>query len=91
MEETSPAGRARRSLRAGQFPHGLAAVGRGFVHGSGPAVVDLGLVLLICAPVSAVVAAVIAWRRQGDLRMAGVGAVVVVVLGLSCALAALGV
>ena len=43
-----------------------------------------------CAPIAAVGAAVIAWRRQGDWKMAGVGATVIVVLGLSSALAVIG-
>lgn len=91
IEETSPAGRARRSLLSGSVPAGPVAVAHGLASGSGPAVVDLGLALVVCTPVAAVAAAVIAWRRQGDLKMAGVGAVVVAVLGLSCLLAAIGV
>jgi uncharacterized membrane protein len=91
VEETSTASRHRRSLGSGSFPHGLAAVAHGVASGSGPAVVDVGIALLVCTPIAAVIAAVIAWRRRGDVRMAAVGAAVVGVLGLSCALAVIGV
>jgi len=90
IEETSTTSH-RRSLGGGSFPHGVAAVAHGVASGSGPAVVDVGLALLVCSPIAAVFAAVIAWRRRGDVRMAAVGAAVVGVLGLSCALAIIGV
>ena len=90
IEETSPAGRTRRTLSSGTFPHGLAAVFHGLARGSGRALVEAGLGLLVCTPIAAVAAAVIAWRRQGDWKMAGVGAAVIAVLGLSCALAVIG-
>jgi len=91
IEETSSAGRARKTLAGATFPHGLTAVFHGLAQGSGRAIVDAGLVLLVCTPVMAVAAAAIAWRRQGDWKMAGVGAAVIAVLGLSCALAVFGV
>jgi uncharacterized membrane protein len=90
IEETSPAGRARTTLSSGTFPHGLAAVLHGLARGSGRALVEGGLGLLVCTPIAAVAAAVIAWRGEGDWKMAGVGAAVIGVLGLSCALAVIG-
>jgi uncharacterized membrane protein len=90
IEETSSAGRARTTLSSGTFPHSLAAVFHGLARGSGRALVEAGLALLVCTPIAAVAAAVIAWRHQGDWKMAGVGAAVIAVLGLSCALAVIG-
>jgi uncharacterized membrane protein len=90
IEETSTVGRARTTLSGGTFPRGAAQVLHGLARGSGRAVVEAGLVLLVCTPIAAVAAAVIAWRRQGDWKMAGVGAAVIAVLGLSCALAVIG-
>jgi uncharacterized membrane protein len=91
IEEASPAGRARRTLSGGTFPRGAASVVHGLAMGSGRAVVEVGLGLLVCTPIAAVAAAVTAWRREGDWGMAGVGAAVIAVLGLSCALAFIGV
>ena len=90
IEETSPAGRARTTLSGGTFPHGVAQVLHGLARGSGRALAEAGLLLLVCTPIAAVAAAMIAWRRQGDWKMAGVGAEVIAVLGLTCALAVIG-
>ena len=90
IEETSPAGRARTTLSGNGFPHGLAPILHGVTHGSGRALVDAGLGLLVSTPIAAVTAAAITWQRHGDRKMACVGAGVIAVLGLSCALAVIG-
>jgi uncharacterized membrane protein len=90
IEETSSAGRARKTLWGRSFPQGLVAVLHGVARGSGRALVEVGLVLLVCTPIAAVAAAVIFWRREGDTKMAAVGAAVIAVLGLSCLLAVIG-
>ncbi len=90
IEETSPVGRARKTLSGSSFPQGFTAVLHGLAEGSGRALVEVGLGLMVCTPVAAVAAAVIAWRHEGDRKMAWVGTAVLAVLGLSCVLALIG-
>jgi uncharacterized membrane protein len=53
-------------------------------------VLEVGLTLLVCTPIAAVLAAAISYRRLGDRRFALVGGVVLGVLGVS-SLVGLGV
>jgi uncharacterized membrane protein len=90
IEETSPAGRARKTLPGGTYPQGLHAVLHGLAGGSGRAMVEVGLGIMVCTPIAAVAAAVNVWRHEGDRKMAWVGTAVLAVLGLSCTLALIG-
>jgi uncharacterized membrane protein len=52
-------------------------------HGSGSAVLEIGLALLVCTPIAAMAAAAVSYRKQGDRRFAVVGAFVLGVLVVS--------
>jgi uncharacterized membrane protein len=75
---------------SGQYPRGVTGVAAGLGRGSGSAVLEVGLALLVCTPVAAVLAAAISYRRRGDNGFALVGATVLGVLAVS-ALVGLGV
>jgi uncharacterized membrane protein len=61
------------SLRA---PHSVASVVQGLTHGTGPAIVMLGLLLLILTPVMRVAVSVVEFLHQHDRRF------VVITLGV---------
>ena len=90
VEETSPAGRARTTLLGRSFPKGPIPVLHGLTMGSGRALVEVGLGLLVCTPIAAVAAAAITSRRAGDRKLAAMGAGVIAVLALSCTIAIMG-
>jgi uncharacterized membrane protein len=75
---------------SGAYPRGISGVAAGLGHGSGSSVLEIGLALLVCTPIAAVLAAAISYRRLGDRRFALVGGVVLAVLGMS-SLVGLGV
>lgn len=68
---------------SGHYPRGVAAVISGAGHGSGSAVLEIGLALLVCTPIAAMAAAAVSYRKQGDRRFAVVGAFVLGVLVVS--------
>jgi len=81
---------ARFVAGPGSYPHGVSGVLAGLGHGSGSAVLEVGLALLVFTPIAAVATAALVYRRNGDGRFALVGAAVLGVLVLS-SLVGLGV
>lgn len=86
MQEFSIRNESARGARftgSGGYPHGVSAVLAGLGHGSGSAVLEIGLALLVCTPIAAVATAAAVYRRNGDRRFALVGGAVLGVLVLS--------
>jgi uncharacterized membrane protein len=61
-------------------PHTVAAVVRGVGHGNGPALVMLGLLLLIATPVLRVMVSVISFAVERDRRFVLITLTVLIVL-----------
>jgi len=78
-----PAGGSGAVAGAGPYPRGLSGVVSGLGHGSGTSVVELGLALLVCTPVTAVAVAALSYGRRGERRLALFGGIVLLVLAVS--------
>ena len=54
-------------LAVSDFPHTLGGVGTGLVHGDPPAVIALGLLILLATPVVRVAVSIVAfaWKATG--------------------------
>jgi uncharacterized membrane protein len=81
------AARAVPSLRRGTLHqpgwatyHSIASVLSGAVHGDGPALVMVGVLLLVATPVVRVAVSVVAYAMEGDRRFVVITAVVLAVL-----------
>ncbi|MGH9029981.1 MAG: DUF1634 domain-containing protein [Acidimicrobiales bacterium] len=61
-------------------PHSVASVVHGLVHGNGPAIVMLGLLLLILTPVMRVAVSVVTFGLQRERRFVLITLIVLIVL-----------
>jgi uncharacterized membrane protein len=75
-----------RQSRAEGSPPGLGELLAAALGGNGPAIIDLGLLLLICTPLFRVAVLAVGWLATGDFRFAAVALAVFGLLILSLVL-----
>ncbi len=71
---------------AAGLPGGLAKLARGAISGSSEALLDLGILALICTPVLRVAVLAVGWLAWGDRRFALTALVVLALLALGMTL-----
>lgn len=72
---------AWRSPTAGStYPHTLASVWQGVLHGEPLAIISLGLLVLLATPVLRVIVSIVAFLLEGDRLYAAITALVLLIL-----------
>ncbi|MGZ3599298.1 MAG: DUF1634 domain-containing protein [Ktedonobacterales bacterium] len=75
---------AWRSPTAGStYPHTLASVWQGVLHGEPLAIISLGLLVLLATPVLRVIVSIVAFLLEGDWLYAAITTVVLLILVVS--------
>ena len=74
--------RAHLGARA-SFPHSVAAISSGIVHGNGEAIIVAGLLLLILTPVAGLLTSAVAFGRRRDWIFGVISGAVLTIIVLS--------
>lgn len=88
--QSSAAVGSRLVTSAARYPHSFGAIFSGVAHGSGVAIMSLGLILLVATPVARVAVSVFAFAHSRDPVFVAVTAFVLAVLVGSFALGKVG-